>query len=148
VKPICAHPVAAHHARARPFVVFSCCWALLLRLADAPRRAPQVGYTITPTRSNDCIGCTSSHQGDVVTHPPTPTTPRDHLCGRIGEVVGSVATNLQRHCLVADAEIFRRVVQYEGAERRHSCRGLYPAAQHDDAEITTSCNTGACRRLQ
>jgi len=85
---------------------------------DAQGRAPQVGYTLTADKIERLVlGWYLGTKGDVVTQPANPNDAREiTFVVESGEGVGSVANNLQRLGLVADAEIFRRVVQYEGAD--------------------------------
>jgi len=85
---------------------------------DAKGQAPQVGYTITTQKVETlALGLYLRYRGTDVTQPVDAENSRERaFIVESGESVTQVAYHLQRVGLVGDAELFRRVVQFLGAE--------------------------------
>lgn len=99
-------------------VVFILVGGLWYVWQDARGQAPQVGYTITAQKvEKTALGLYLRYKGDVVTRPARPGDEREvPFVVESSEGVGTVAYNLERLGLVADGEVFRRVVQYNEAD--------------------------------
>ena len=85
---------------------------------DARGQAPQVGYTITENKLEHAVlGAYLKYRGPEATDPVNPDDSREvTFIVEPGESVGIVAQHLERIELVTDSELFRRVVQYWGAD--------------------------------
>jgi UPF0755 protein len=85
---------------------------------DAQGRAPEVGYTITARKlSRAALGLYLRYRGSVVSEPADPGDSRERVfVVESGDSVYKVAQNLQQVGLISDADLFRRMVQYLGAD--------------------------------
>jgi UPF0755 protein len=85
---------------------------------NAQQRAPKARLSITAQGiERSALGLYLRYRGDVVSQPADPTNDREMpFVVQPGESVYAVAYNLQNLGLVNDAELFRRVVQYWGAD--------------------------------
>lgn len=84
----------------------------------AQGHAPKVGYEITATKMERAvIGLYLRYRGADVTQPANASDTTDvTFVVESGQAVGTVAWYLERQGLVTDGELFRRVVQYHGAD--------------------------------
>jgi UPF0755 protein len=85
---------------------------------DAQGRAPRVGYTVTARKlQRAALGVFLWSRNRVVSVPADPTDAREvTFVIESGESVPQVADELQRVGLISDAGVFRRLVQYHGAD--------------------------------
>lgn len=85
---------------------------------DAQGRAPQVGYAVTATKVGKAgVGLYLRYRSSDVNSPANPTDDREHVfIVESGDSVYKVAQNLEDLGLISDASLFRRVVQYLGAD--------------------------------
>jgi len=85
---------------------------------NARGRAPQVGYTITSQKiERAALGLYLRYRGEEVSRPAAYDDARAvTFVVNPGDPVSTIALRLQRQGLVTDAELFRRVVQYWGAD--------------------------------
>lgn len=85
---------------------------------DARGRAPQVGYTLTARKlQRAALGAYLRLRNQEVSVPVDPTSGREvSFTIETGDTVSQVADELQRLGLITDAGVFRRLVQYHGAD--------------------------------
>lgn len=85
---------------------------------NARGRAPQVGYTITSQKiERAAIGLYLLYRGEDVARPANRDDDREMtFVVNPGDPVTTIASRLARQGLIEDAELFRRVVQYWGAD--------------------------------
>ena len=85
---------------------------------DAQGRAPTAGYAITATKvGRAAVGLYLKYRGSDVNTPANLTDDREHVfIVESGDSVYKVAQNLESMGLVSDASLFRRIVQYLGAD--------------------------------
>jgi UPF0755 protein len=80
---------------------------------------PSINYEITMEKlEQTALSVYLRYQGDIVTEPadPSDTEPREFVVNE-GEPLLFVAWRLEEQGLVEDGDLFRRVVQYHGADR-------------------------------
>lgn len=85
---------------------------------DARGRMPRVGYTVTARKlQRVALGAYLKYRHKDVSYPVDPTDAREvTFVIESGESVAQVADALQGAGLISDAGVFRRVVQYHGAD--------------------------------
>jgi len=85
---------------------------------DAQGRAPRVGYTVTARKLQRAVlGAFLWSQNKAVSVPANPEDAREvTFVVESGESVSQVADELYRVGLISDAAVFRRLVQYHGAD--------------------------------
>ena len=101
-------------------VVFALLGGLWYTWQRAQGQAPEVGYTVTASRLERAVLGLYLFQvrgSQVSTPADPPSTAEVTFSIERGESVAGVAYRLQGAGLITDAELFRRVVQYEGADR-------------------------------
>ena len=85
---------------------------------DARGRAPEVGYAITATKAGRAaVGLYLRYRSSDVNTPADPDNNQERVfIVESGDSVYKVAQNLENIGLIRDASLFRRIVQYLGAD--------------------------------